>query len=203
MYLATEGIQCYDEHMIFLNQLLAALWILFIVYWIVSAFKSKKTVKNSYWQKGAIIRVIAIVVIILLFQTNTFRQLALQYDSAPHELLGIIGVILCVTGLGFAVWARVHIGRNWGMPMTLKKDAELVMTGPYKLVRHPIYTGILLASLGSSLTDGLWWFVFFIFYIVYLVIYSVPEEEKIMMNQFPTEYAGYRKRTKMLIPFIL
>ena len=185
-----------------LNQLLALFWIAFIAYWIVSAISSKKTIRNASWKRGMLIRILVIVVITLLFQNETFRELATRYDETPHEVLGILGVILCAAGLGFAVWARIHLGKNWGMPMSVKKDTELVTSGPYRLVRHPIYAGILLAALGSSLVDGLWWLVFFIFYIGYFLLYSMHVEEKNMADQFPDEYSTYKKQTKKLIPFI-
>ena len=102
----------------------------------------------------------------------------------------------------FAIWARIFIGRNWGMPMTLKEGHELVTTGPYSYVRHPIYAGILLAMLGSALVFGLWWFaIFFITAINF--VYAAKKEEGLMLQQFPNAYPDYMKRTKMLIPFLL
>ena len=186
-----------------LHYVIAALWVIFIAYWIVSAAKSKRAVESPSQRKGALIRIVAMVAIIVLFQTRAFQRLALRYDSAPHELLAVLGVALCALGLGFAVWARVHLGRNWGMPMSVQKDAELVTTGPYKLVRHPIYAGMLLALLGSSMVEGLWWLVFFVFFAIYFIAVGAREEEKLMMRQFPDEYPEYRRRTKRLIPFIL
>ncbi len=183
------------------NTLLSVLWIFFIAYWLISAAKSKKTIRNSTWWQGASFRFLALVVIILLFKSQAFQNLALNYDTAPHELAGIIGIILCVLGLALAVWARVYLGRNWGMPMSVKENPELVTSGPYKLIRHPIYTGILVAAVGSALVDGLWWLIFVIIYIAYFV-YSAQAEEKIMTKEFPNEYPAYKKRTKMLLPFI-
>ena len=170
--------------MILLNQLLSVFWVLFMLYWLISAMQSKKTLKNSLWRKGITVRILMLIAIILLFKNSTFQQLAASYTNAPHELLGIIGIILCVLGLGFAVWARIHLGRNWGMPMSLKENAELITTGPYKFVRHPIYTGVLLAVLGSSLVGGLWWLILFVFFSIYFAIYATREEEKIMMKEF-------------------
>jgi protein-S-isoprenylcysteine O-methyltransferase Ste14 len=69
--------------------------------------------------------------------------------------------MLFVAGLGLAVWARIYLGRNWGMPMTQKDEPELVISGPYHLVRHPIYSGILLAMLGTSLTTNIYWLIAF------------------------------------------
>ena len=72
-----------------------------------------------------------------------------SFDAA----LGWLGVAACATGIGIATWARVCLGRNWGMPMTVRARPTLVRSGPYRVVRHPIYSGLLLAALGSALVD--------------------------------------------------
>jgi protein-S-isoprenylcysteine O-methyltransferase Ste14 len=87
------------------------------------------------------------------------------------------------------------------MPMSIKDHPELVIQGPYVYVRHPIYTGIIFAMLGSALALGLWWLIFGIVMFLYF-IYSAVKEEKTMIREFPNEYPAYKKRTKMLIPFV-
>ena len=104
-------------------------------------------------------------------------------------------------GITLAIWARRHLGRNWGMPMSLKEEPELVTSGPYKYIRNPIYSGMLLALLGTGLVLGLPWLVAFVACSIYF-IYSSKVEEKIMAEQFPQTYPEYKKRTKMLIPFV-
>ena len=86
--------------------------------------------------------------------------------------------------------------------MTSKENADLVTTGPYSLVRHPIYSGALLAVVGSIIVLGIIWIIFFVYIFVYF-IYSVKVEEEIMASKFPNEYPAYKARTKMLIPYIL
>jgi protein-S-isoprenylcysteine O-methyltransferase Ste14 len=85
--------------------------------------------------------------------------------------------------------------------MTVKEEPELVTSGPYRVARHPIYSGILLALAGSALVAGTPWLIAFIFFFAYFA-YSAKTEEQLMMQQFPDEYAPYKKRTKMLIPFV-
>ena len=113
-----------------------------------------------------------------------------------------VGLAMFVSGLALAVWARVYLGRNWGMPMTQKDEPELVTSGPYRFVRHPIYSGILLAALGTAVALTLYWLIVFAGIAVYF-IYSARVEEGIMTSLFPRAYPGYRARTKMLIPFVL
>ena len=85
--------------------------------------------------------------------------------------------------------------------MSLKEGHELVTTGPYRLVRHPIYTGILTAVLGSTLVAGGFWLVLFLVAASFFV-YSAKTEERLMMQQFPETYPDYKKRTHALIPFV-
>lgn len=179
-------------------------WLIFVIYWLISALGAKKSTRGKLFWKGAWVRVVLIVVVLILIHFGVFGNIS--YQPAPTTtstiLLGIIGVFLCLAGFAFAVWARVYIGKNWGMPMTLQEGHELVTSGPYALVRHPIYTGFLLAMLGSVLVTGTVWFVILIISGTYF-IYSAKVEEKIMTKQFPNEYPAYMKKTKMLIPFIL
>jgi len=86
--------------------------------------------------------------------------------------------------------------------MTQKQDPELVTSGPYRYVRHPIYSGILLATLGSAVASSIFWLTIFAISGIYFV-YSAVIEEKLMVKQFPKTYPLYKTKTKMLIPFIL
>jgi len=117
-------------------------------------------------------------------------------------LVRSIGVALCVVGIALAIWARTVIGRNWGMPMSLKENPELVTSGPYVHIRHPIYTGTLTAMLGSALTLGAILFIPLLFFGAYF-IYSAMQEEATMARLFPGTYTEYRRHTNMLIPFVL
>jgi protein-S-isoprenylcysteine O-methyltransferase Ste14 len=103
--------------------------------------------------------------------------------------------------LCFAVWARIHIGRNWGAPMTQKDEPELVTSGPYHLVRHPIYSGILVAGFGTATALSWVWLIAVLLAGLYFV-YSATVEERFMTEQFPDAYPAYKRSTKMLVPFI-
>jgi protein-S-isoprenylcysteine O-methyltransferase Ste14 len=108
---------------------------------------------------------------------------------------------LFLIGLGLAVWARVHLGRNWGAPMSEKVDAELVTTGPYRYIRNPIYSGIVLAAIGTAVAVSFYWFVAAALMATYFV-YSATVEEHTMERLFPDAYPAYKRSTKKLIPFI-
>jgi protein-S-isoprenylcysteine O-methyltransferase Ste14 len=127
--------------------------------------------------------------------------------SAPviprMEIVAWAGVVLCVAGLSFCIWARAILGRNWSGTVTLKEGHELIERGPYRLVRHPIYTGLLAMFLGTVVVLG------HVAGIAGLVLVFVSfwiklrDEERIMLKQFPDQYAAYQQRVKRIIPFVL
>jgi protein-S-isoprenylcysteine O-methyltransferase Ste14 len=133
-----------------------------------------------------------------LIRLGVFRGRGLNTDPWRAAL----GLVLFALGLGFAIWARVHIGRNWGTPMTRKDDPELVTSGPYHLVRHPIYSGILAAGVGTAVALSWFWLIAVALAGVYF-LYSATVEERDLTEQFPETYAVYKRSTKMLVPFIL
>ena len=131
--------------------------------------------------------------------TRVFRGSSYNVHNPALEA---IGAVMFGCGLGLALWARFHLGRNWGMPMTRTDEPELVTSGPYHYVRHPIYSGILLAMLGTGLAVSWYWLVVFVLLGVYFV-HSATVEERAMTDTFPSTYPSYRAHTKMLIPFVL
>ncbi len=124
-----------------------------------------------------------------------------QWTRFVGVRVAIVLVALLLLGLALAVWARVYLGRNWGMPMSEKADPELVTTGPYRTVRHPIYSGIILAMIGTTIAVSLYWLVAAVLVGTYF-IYSAAMEERYMAGRFPDTYPKYKQSTKMLIPFI-
>lgn len=171
-------------------------WALFWLYWLLASFGVKPG--TNTWRRGALVRVLILVVALVLLRTRAMRDLG--FNRSPW--LEGIGLALFVLGLAVAVWARGHIGRNWGMPMTRKADPELVTTGPYRTVRHPIYSGFLLAVIGTGVAVSVYWLVAAVLLGGYFV-YSAVLEERYLTERFPDTYPEYKRSTKMLIPFIL
>jgi protein-S-isoprenylcysteine O-methyltransferase Ste14 len=140
---------------------------------------------------------------------------ALLLALPPHRLPGVLndrflprgalfpwlGTLLVAAGLGLASWARVHLGRNWSGTVTLKEGHTLVVSGPYGVVRHPIYTGLLFAFLGTALAIGEWRGLAAFALALFAFLYKSRAEEARMRETFP-QYADYRRRTKALLPFI-
>lgn len=178
-------------------------WLIFFAYWWISAIGVKKNIRGRSWRAQVGARILAIAGIIALIRMPGTRAF-FQDGPPPAEIdsvRGVAGLIICLAGFALAVWARLYLGRNWGMPMSLKQGHELVTTGPYRYVRHPIYTGMLLAIVGSALVSGPIWVVLLIGMTIYCV-YSARTEESLMLQQFPEQYARYRQRSKAIIPFV-
>jgi protein-S-isoprenylcysteine O-methyltransferase Ste14 len=169
-------------------------WAVFWVYWLIVATTAKASTGNRRGRGAPGLIIVVFIVLRVVRGKET-----LMVHSVP---LQVIGVALFIAGLALAVWARIYLGRNWGMPMTQRAEPELVTSGPYRFVRHPIYSGILLAVLGSALCTSLFWLVALVLLGAYF-IYSARVEERAMTGTFPSQYPGYMARTKMLIPFVL
>lgn len=110
------------------------------------------------------------------------------------------GFALTLVGCLFAVWARITLGRNWSGRATVKAEHELITQGPYSLARHPIYTGLLTAALGTGLAGGEWRCVTGFVLIVLALMVKMSQEEKLMEQTFPEAYPAYRHRVKALLP---
>ncbi len=169
-------------------------WVVFWVYWLASAFRAKAGKGDKRRLPLTGLTALSVVLVVRVFRGG---------GLAVHSpVLGSIGAVVFASGLGLAIWARVHLGRNWGMPMSQKAEPELVTHGPYRLVRHPIYSGLLLALLGTALVNNLIGLIIVPILGAYFY-YSASVEERNLTAAFPTAYPAYRARTKLLIPFLL
>lgn len=122
----------------------------------------------------------------------------------PHtHSVELAGLVLTAAGCIFAVWARMTLGSNWSGRATVKAGHELIVKGPYALVRHPIYTGFLLALAGTVLASSQWRSLIGFGVIVLALLVKMSQEESLMMQTFPQDYAEYRRRVKALIPGVL
>jgi protein-S-isoprenylcysteine O-methyltransferase Ste14 len=176
------------------------LWMLLWLVWLGAWLRTKKTQELAGF--GSRLRYGAPVVLAfyLLFSENLpFRWLELRF--IPHNiLLEILAVTLTAVGIAFAIWARFYIGQNWSSAVTIKVGHQLIRTGPYAWVRHPIYSGLLLAAIGTALARrevrGLLAFV-----LLWLGFWIKSRmEEGFMRKTFGPEYDEYSRSTWALIP---
>jgi protein-S-isoprenylcysteine O-methyltransferase Ste14 len=169
-------------------------WIAFWMYWLVAAVSANASTGRMRRLPMAGLTALSVFVVIRVFRGG---------GLAVHSpVLGAIGAALFVCGIGLAIWARIHLGRNWGMPMTQRVEPELVTSGPYRFVRHPIYSGLLLALLGTTLANNLLGVAIVAILCAYFY-YAATVEERNLVAAFPTAYPAYREHTKKLIPYLL
>ena len=189
---------------LFHQYLFPALWFAWAGYW----WLLSRNVKASSRQEPLDSRLLHIVPLLL-------AVLFLWLPSAPlPAVLTIrlmpwaewefwVGAALAAAGLLFTAWARIHLGRNWSGIVTVKHDHELITSGPYALVRHPIYTGLLLAFIGSAFARGEWRGVLAVHIVLLALWRKLKLEERWMREQFGAQYDAYGQRVAALIPFVL
>jgi protein-S-isoprenylcysteine O-methyltransferase Ste14 len=178
-------------------------WIIFIIVWLAGVAWTKRTIyressaeRARYW----------LVLVIGYFVVIKSSDLPPPFDwlVVPHTTSSAwAGAFLCISGLVFAIWARATLGTNWSGVVTLKEGHELIERGPYRVVRHPIYTGILAMSAGTAIAMG--YFGGFLGLSLLFVSFwlKLRREEDLMLKYFPAKYAAYQRRVKCIIPFLV
>jgi protein-S-isoprenylcysteine O-methyltransferase Ste14 len=186
-----------------LYQFIPACWIIWLLIWLFASFGVKKSVRQEHpLSRFGNTAPIWIGAFLLVIDPSWFGPL--RYRIIPQDVTSYtIGAALTFIGLLFAVWARYHIGRNWSGVITLKEDHALIRSGPYALVRHPIYSGLLLAIIGSAIARGDIAAVLAIIAVLYAVLRRVQIEERWMSEIFGSAYADYKASTPALIPFLM
>jgi protein-S-isoprenylcysteine O-methyltransferase Ste14 len=188
-------------------------WAIYLLVWAVSAFNVKRDIRTGngnigqqFWLLRLVVAVIVLVFVAARIATGTahFTNFGLIFSRSifpQSTVLDWAGAALSVVGVGFAIWARMHLGRNWSPRPAAKEHYELVITGPYAYVRHPIYTGLILMAFGTALTGSIWGIGVCIVAIL-IFVSRIGREEKIMLELFPDAYPNYQAGTKKLIPWV-
>jgi protein-S-isoprenylcysteine O-methyltransferase Ste14 len=186
--------------------LIFALWVALIAYWAISAARIKRSVGSRWiWWREIAVRLGFFAFVLLAL------RVAVETDALPAAplyafntsiIMGLIGFVLCALGVGIAILARAHLDRNWPMSPSRTENSELVTTGPYSFVRHPIFSGMLLAILGSAIGQSILWLLPLSAYGPHFIL-SARREERFLLARFPQGYRTYMKQTKMLVPFVL
>lgn len=189
----------------FLKSMPSISWIILLTYWLWSA-RNVKTVSQQEggFKQFSLYWLPLIVASLLLGPGEWFGHTLLREQFVPHSNpVGLIGGILCISGMLIACYARYLLGRNWSLSVQLKEKHELIIKGPYKLVRHPIYLGILLIFSGNALIVGDWRGILAVL-IVFVSFWRKLKLEECWLNDyFGPSYTAYKAETKAIIPFIL
>jgi protein-S-isoprenylcysteine O-methyltransferase Ste14 len=179
------------------------LWLVFIAVWIAMA-RGGKAVAERESLYSRLSHYLPLALAIYLLAAPHVPVGALNGRFAPLTLwLVQLGAALALAGVAFAIWARMRIAGNWSSDVTLKHDHELIVDGPYRFVRHPIYTGILLALFGTALAMGEWRALLAVVLAGAAFWRKLGIEECVMRRQFGDAYTRYAERVPALIPFAL
>jgi protein-S-isoprenylcysteine O-methyltransferase Ste14 len=126
------------------------------------------------------------------------------YSIVPETIVSRIGgLFITIAGVGFAMWARIHLGEHWSNLPSIHQEHELIRTGPYRYVRHPIYAGLILGLKGSLVVVNQVWMLVLVLLVITGLVLKIWDEEMILMDEFGEDYLQYKKQAKVLIPFIL
>lgn len=186
-----------------LPYLIPALWLVWLAGWLLAAGRTKQTARTESFG-SRLSYTVPLWVAVWLFLSDRLPWPALNDRFVPvAEWPGAVGFALVVLGLAFSAWARVYLGRNWSAAVTLKQDHELVRSGPYRWVRNPIYTGMLIAIAGSALARGRWSAALALALAIGSFWYKARKEERVMHDAFGADYERYKREVKSLIPFVL
>lgn len=181
---------------------LPALWMAWGGYWIVaSAFAKPARRRESAASRAS--HVVPLALGAALLASRRLSGPVLDARWLPRGLAWVwLGTALVGAGLLFATLARMQLGGNWSGTVTLKEDHTLTRTGPYRVVRHPIYTGLLVAVLGTAVAEGEWRGLVAFALVLAAFLRKVRIEERFMLKAFAEEYARYRRDVPALLPWV-
>jgi protein-S-isoprenylcysteine O-methyltransferase Ste14 len=191
-------------HDLLYDYAIRCLWLAWVVYWLLSASKVKATAREESIPSRAAHLAPMVIAILLLFAPS-----GLSWGFLGERMLPggpgtrWIGIGLVAAGVVFAGWARMHLGKNWSGTVTVKADHELIRSGPYRYVRHPIYSGVLLAIAGTAIARGELRAVLAVLILFVTLWWKLRLEERWMSEAFGDKYAKYQSEVSALIPFVI
>jgi len=174
------------------------IWGVWCVYWVVAAYFTSAAKTREGLGGQIAYTVLLLGGFFLLFHDRDKALIFGRLYQSP--IVEWFGLGITIAGLAFSVWARVHLGKYWSGVITLKEGHRLIRTGPYGMVRHPIYTGLILAAIGSAIANGSGDALLSLIPIVAGLGIKIVREERLLAGQFGEEYAQYRRQVPALVP---
>jgi len=188
-----------------LTQGIDTAWRVLLVWWLWSAWGNKTAARGEPWLTRLTLYWLPLAVAFaLLGPGEWYGHTWLREGIVPHTVpFFAIALVLVVTGVALAIWSRVLLGRNWSSVVQIKHDHVLIEAGPYRYVRHPIYTGILLAFIGTAVKVGDVRGIFAVLIVFASFWRKLRMEERMLGETFGEAYSAYKRRTRALIPGLL
>ena len=184
-------------------------WVIFGLYWFISSSSVKSTQETRGWLAGNWHGIFLLIGGLFLSNLPFLAKVGVSISSLTILLIpssiviNVVIIVFAVTGLIVAMIARRTLAGNWSRAVAFKEDHELITTGLYHYVRHPIYTGVLLMILATALSVGTLSAGIGFVIIVLGLWFKLRAEEEILTKHFPKEYSAYKDRTKALIPYVV
>jgi protein-S-isoprenylcysteine O-methyltransferase Ste14 len=175
-------------------------WGVFCAYWLISSLRVKRTkIAENVSERLSTVLVLIPAVLLLFTRRLDVGPLRLRV-VADESWIAWSGVVVTAVGVAFAIWARYCIGQFWSARVTLKEGHRLIRSGPYRFVRHPIYTGMFFGTVGTALIVGNWGAVLGVLLMLAAHSLKALREEALLITEFGEEYAAYRRSTGFLFP---
>jgi protein-S-isoprenylcysteine O-methyltransferase Ste14 len=184
---------------------LQVIWLVVLMYWFISGLGAKKVEsQESFLKRFVQYWLPLIIAILLLGPGNWFGHSWLRENFIEHtNFVGIIGLSTCIIGAIIACMSRYLLGKNWSLSIQRKENHQLIQSGIYKVIRHPIYLGLLLLFIGNAIIVGDYRGIIAIVIVFVSFWIKLKKEEKLLAETFGNQYAEYKKQTKALIPYLL
>ncbi len=175
-------------------------WIVFVIYWIIGALKTRATRDKEPFTSRSAVLLIEILGYLLVFSGSTGIGILATRFIPRTMTSAVLGVVFTWTGIGLAVWARFHLAEYWSARITIKEDHQLIRTGPYSHLRHPIYSGLILATIGTALVIDEWRCVLGVCLVMVGYCFKASREETMLARQFGDAFREHQKHAGFLIP---
>ena len=182
------------------GHIVEALWAFFVLYWFVASFSVNKMRKREPAGQRLAFLLIFVGVCYLAEMADARLGISNNRFVPSRPWIGWLGVALTAAGIAFAVWARNHIGKFWSASVSLREGHELIRSGPYARIRHPIYSGMLLAAAGTTLCSGEYGALIVLGFAVIAVVIKAKKEEALLAGEFGASFDEHRRRTGFLLP---
>src|SRR5215469_12550245 len=181
----------------------AYLWVALWIFWLATALFVKRSIRRQSPGSQIAQSLPVIAGFYFLFGSGMWPHWLRLRFVPVSPVWTRTGLVITAMGIALAVWARLWIGRNWSGTVTIKERHELIQNGPYGLVRHPIYSGFLLAFLGTAIIVGELHGLMGFLMVVLGWGLKARLEESFMTQQFGAAYLDYKRRVKALVPFVV